>query len=139
MEEAKINKKQEKKVEALHWEIQQWKSNFKFIADELIFIHKLLDSYVFEPNTPNLFERIQGFKEQLKKRDEIKKEVQNHISRHENNLAGMLECTNVSCDFGYYQKHDELQKEVDQCHKDFQQLKAEIFNYAGGVLKKRKP
>jgi hypothetical protein len=68
-----------------------------------------------------------------------KQEIRQRISIHESNLGGMLECTNATCDLAYYLKHDKLQTEVERCLESFQELKSEIFNYAGGILKKRKP
>jgi chromosome segregation ATPase len=130
---------QEKKVEELHWEIQKWKSHFQFLDDELTFIERLLGSYVFQPNTPNLFERLQEYKIQIQKIETTKKEVRDDISTHENTLGGMLECMDSTCDLAYYRKHDKLKKEVDTCFTEFQELKSKIFNYAGGILKKRKP
>lgn len=130
---------QEKKVEELHWEIQKWKSHFQFLDDELTFIERLLGSYVFQPNTPNLFERLQEYKIQIQKIETTKKEVRDDISTHENTLGGMLECMDSNCDLAYYRKHDKLKKEVDTCFTEFQELKSKIFNYAGGILKKRKP
>lgn len=132
-------KKQEKKVEELHWEIQQWKSHFQFLDDELLFIKRLLDGYVFQPNTPNLFERLQDYKTRIKQIETTKKSVRERISQHENTLGGMLECTDTACDLTYYRKHDKLQIKIDSCLSQFQELKSEIFNYAGGILKKRKP
>lgn len=139
MEKEQIITGQEKKVEELHWEIQQWKSHFQFLDDELTFIARLLGSYVFQPNTPNLFERLQDYNTRIKKVGTTKKEVRDHISKHENTLGGMLECTDSACDLSYYRKHDKLQIKVDTCLSEFQELKSEIFNYAGGILKKRKP
>jgi hypothetical protein len=139
MQKEHISKGQEKKVEELHWEIQRWKSNFQFMDDELLFIGRLMDSYIFEPNTPNLFERLQNYKTRIKKIDALKKKVRDEISKHENTLGGMLECTDSACDLSYYRKHDKLQSQVDACFEDFQKLKSEIFNYAGGILKRRKP
>ena len=138
MEQEKLVKSQEKKVEELHWEIQQWKSNFQFMDDEMTFIISLLDSYAFQPNTPNLFERLQNYKTSIERITTVKKEVRNYISTHENNLGGMLECTDTSCDLGYYRKHDKLKAEVTDCLERFKNLKFEIFNYAGSILKKRK-
>ncbi|WP_281541250.1 hypothetical protein [Maribacter aestuarii] len=139
MEKEHISTGQEKKVEELHWEIQRWKSNFQFMDDELLFIGRLMDSYIFEPNTPNLFERLQNYKTRIKKIDTSKKKVRDEISKHENTLGGMLECTDSACDLTYYRKHDKLQSQVDACFEDFRKLKSEIFNYAGGILKRRKP
>tara|TARA_R110000868_G_scaffold126481_6_gene333593 strand:+ start:10453 stop:10881 length:429 start_codon:yes stop_codon:yes gene_type:complete len=139
MKKEEIKIEQKKKLEDLHWQIQQWKSNLRFMDDEIIFINRLLDSYAFQPNTPNLFERIQDFKTRLKHVTTEKKEVLKQISKHENDLGGMLECTDIQCDLGYYRKQDKLQAEVDLCLENFRQLKSEIFNYAGGILKSRKP
>ena len=53
-------------IQKLHLETQQWNSSFFLMNDELLFIEQLLHSYVFEPNTPNLFERLQDYLERLK-------------------------------------------------------------------------
>jgi len=108
------------------------------MQDELTFIDHLLNSYVFEPNTPNLFERLQGYKVRLKKAKAKRQEVSKMIVQHEKNLGGMLECTDSTCDKTYYQKHEINKAEVVDCMENFQILKSEIFNYAGGILKKRK-
>lgn len=106
---------------------------------ELTFIVRLLDSYIFQPNTPNLFERLQDYKSRIKKVANLKKEVRSHISKHENTMGSMLECTDSACDLSYYCKHDKLQIKVNPCFLEFQELKSEIFNYTGGILKRRKP
>ncbi len=139
MKTEKTRTEQGKKVEELHWEIQQWKSQFQFMEDELLFVVRLLDSYVFEPTTPNLFERLQEYHIHIKSVQKIIKTVRDTISQHENTLGGMLECTDSSCDLNYYRKHAALKTIVGECFKDFQKLKSEILNYAGSVLKRRKP
>lgn len=130
---------QTKKVEDLYWDTKHWKSMLKFMEDEIIFMERLLSSYIFEPNTPNLFERLQDYQKRLVIAKTEKGQVRINISKHENDLAGMMECTDSSCDSAYYQKHDRLKAEVVSCTEHFQILKSEIFNYAGGILKKRKP
>lgn len=130
---------QSEKVNQLHTALKLWQSNLNFMQDELIFIDHLLNSYVFEPNTPKLFERIQDYLFRLKKAKKEQKILAAQIGKHENILGGMLECTDDNCDLSYYQKHDTLKAQVMECTQYFQQLKSEIFNYAIGVLKKRKP
>lgn len=138
MKKKEINPDQKKKLEDLHWQIQQWKSNLQFMEDEILFINRLLSSYAFQPNTPNLFERIEDFKSRIKKISIVKQEINIRITKHENILGGILECADAECDLTYYQKQDKLQTEVDFCLDHFRQLKSEIFNYAGGILKNRK-
>ncbi len=130
---------QSKKVDELHGELRQWRSNFHFMRDEIIFIDRLLNSYLFEPNTPNLFERLLDYQERLKKVVKREVTIAAGISKHENDLGGMMECTDEACDIQYYQRHEELKNGTAACLEDFQKLKSEIFNYAGGILKNRKP
>jgi len=139
MKAPSTSKSQIRKVEQLHTQTNQWKSNLHFMNDEITFIKRLLNSYIFEPNTPNLFEKIQLYQAQLKKADQEEKRLLNRIAKHESDLGGMLECKDEICDMAYYQKHETLQAGVGECMQKFGRIKAEIFNYAGGILKKKKP
>tara|TARA_R110002051_G_scaffold212635_4_gene277738 strand:+ start:2067 stop:2480 length:414 start_codon:yes stop_codon:yes gene_type:complete len=137
MDTNKIN--QNNKVDVLYADCKYWISAFKFTQDEIAFITKLLDSYVFEPNTPNLFERLQDY---LKRLEQIKIEntrVKKRVIDHENKLGGMLECVDDACDLTFYNKHNLIKAEVTNCNEVFKVLKADIFNYAGGILKSKKP
>ncbi|WP_148232119.1 hypothetical protein [Maribacter sp. HTCC2170] len=130
---------QTRKIEELYRDSQQWKSHLHLMQDELTFIDHLLNSYIFEPNTPNLFERLQDFLQRLIKAKNNKQGICEMISKHEKDLGGMIQCTNDSCDNTYYQKHEKMKAETVSCIEDFRSLKTEIFEYAGGILKKRKP
>lgn len=130
---------QNNKVELLHLESKQWTSNLNFVMDEIRFIGHLLDSYVFEPDTPNLFERLQDYKARLKKIIDTNERMTEQISIHDNDLGGMLECKDKACDQAYYHKHNQLKAEVVELMSEFQNFKSDIFNYAGGILRKHKP
>ncbi len=125
--------------EKLHFDTQKWNSSFFLMKDELIFIEQLLHSYVFEPNTPNLFERLQDYLERLKHIKSDKTNMQKLIDQHENNLGGSIECGNGKFDEDVYVEHEKLKANVVNCLQKFQILKSEIFNYAGGILKRRRP
>lgn len=131
--------KQAKKVEELHWDSQQWKSHLCLMQDELMFIDRLLNSYIFEPNTPNLFERLRDYQSRLGKAKTNRQDVEKMIAQHERDLGGMIEYADTTCDTTYYQKHEEIKAEAVNCMEIFQDLKTEVFNYAGGILKQRKP
>ena len=85
-----IIEEQEHKVNQLHNDAIHWKSNLRFMQDEITFFSRLLNSYIFEPNTPNLFERLQDYQEKLKKAIAKKAEVTQKISKHESSLGGMF-------------------------------------------------
>jgi len=127
------------KIEELHADFQQWKSHLYLMQDELTFIDHLLNSYIFEPNTPNLFERLQDYQTRLKKVSGNRLEVCQMIAKHEKELVGMIQCTDNACDNTYYKKHEITKAESVSCLENFQNLKSEIFQYAGGILKRRKP
>jgi hypothetical protein len=130
---------QSKKVEELQTDCKYWISTFNFFEEEIIFIKKLLDSFAFEPNTPNLFERLQDFKKRLAAVNIEWKSSKESILQHENNLVGMLKCKDKTCDLTFYNAHNILKKQVLENFDNFKILKSEIFNYAGGILKNNKP
>jgi hypothetical protein len=126
-------------LEKFHLDSQQWKSSFHLMKDELLFIEELLRSYVFEPDTPNLFERLQDYLERLKTVNDYKTRLEEHIAQHENKLGGALECKDGQGDEDVHAEHQKLKANVVNCLQQFQILKSEVFNYAGGILKKRRP
>lgn len=126
-------------LEKFHLDSQQWKSSFHLMKDELLFIEELLHSYVFEPDTPNLFERLQDYLARLKTVKLYRTELEEQITQHESKLGGALECTNGQGDEDVNAEHEQLKAYVVNCLQQFQILKSEVFNYAGGILKKRRP
>lgn len=128
-----------KRIEILHCESQQLKSHLQFMLDEITFIDHLLNSYLFEPNTPNLFERLQNFTAQIHKQIRKREQLVLLIEQHENDLGAMLQYAENSCGTVYCVKHEKLRAEVIACLEGFRDLKTEVFLYAGEILKKRKP
>ena len=120
-----------RKFEDLHWDAQEWKSEFQLVQDEISFIENLLNSYVFEPNTPNLFEKLQGYKERLNKTTQRMEKAENSIKKHENDLGGLLECKDADCDLSFYQGHDLLQTEVSGCLGDFPEIETRNIQLRG--------
>ncbi|GGW41373.1 hypothetical protein [Arenibacter certesii] len=124
------------KIEKLHWHIQHWKSDLQFMENETSFIHQLLNSDIFKPNTPNLFERIQKYLTRLGEFEARKSKLRQLISKHENHLGGLAQFRKETFDATFYHKHDDLEMEVLDCTDDFKTLKAEIYNYVSGTIKK---
>lgn len=129
----------ERQIEVMHGELQNWKSYLQFIADEMAFIQRLLDSYVFEPRTPQLFERSETFKQHFNASKRNRKSLSESIRKHENGLGGIFECTQDECDNHYFEKHQNLKDKVTKYIERYINLKKEVYDYAGSVLKKRKP
>ncbi len=127
-----------KELKEIHLDTLEWKSSLQFIEGEIYFINQLLNSYVFEPTTPNLFERLQELKEKIIQVEEQMSSINESIRKHENELGGMLECDPISEDHSYYQEHELMKITFNDFYKNFRMMKSEIFNYTGGILKKNK-
>ncbi|OED42624.1 hypothetical protein AB832_02945 [Flavobacteriaceae bacterium (ex Bugula neritina AB1)] len=127
-----------KNLKNIHFDVLGWKSNLQFIQGEILFIHQLLNSYVFEPVTPNLFERLQEYRQDIKIVENAIKKLNDAIKKHENELGGILDCDTISYDDSYYDKHHKLKNNFEDFCKKFQTLKSKVFSYAGGVLKRNK-
>lgn len=128
----------EKELKNIHFETLEWKSNIQFIQGEILFINQLLQSYVFEPTTPNLFEYLQGFKIGIEHLEKEMKKLQEELQKHENQLGGILECDTASCDNLYTENHKRITALFNSFYKEFQMLKNEVFKYARGILKTKK-
>lgn len=122
----------------MHWDCQQWKSTLQFIDDGIVFIEGLLNTYIFLPNTPSLFEKLQDYNRRLKNLKTIKAKVRSSLSRHENNSGGLMEVYDCKCDGQLYQKHDLLKAQVADCNERFKDLRSEIYSYAASILKNRR-
>ncbi len=122
--------------EELHWEIQDWKSQFQAMDNDVILLEQVLISGAYQSNTLNLFERLQNFKSRLKAFKMRKDELRNTISQHESHLGDMEIYDKGSFEDSYYRKHDKLKTSVEYKLYQFQQLKLEILNYTEGLPKK---
>lgn len=123
----------------MHRTSQRWVSSFRFVEDEMKFIERLLHSYVFEPNTPNLFERLQDYLARIEEIKEEKGDLLERIKEHEHALGGLMECKDQPGMVSYSEIHHHLELDFNKFLDRYQLLKSEIFNYAGAILKKKKP
>ena len=121
----------------LHEETKQWISQLEFSEDEIAFFSNLLQSYVFEPDTPTLFENLQEHQKGLALAGEKCKAMKKQLLEHENQLDGLLQLANHTLDDAYRDKHRYLREDMLECTAAFQKLKADMFRYGKTILKKR--
>jgi hypothetical protein len=124
-------------IEELHEESKKWISHLNFMADEIVFFDHLLNSYVFEPDTPALFEDLQKYEGRLEESKRHCSKVIKDVVDHENKLGGLLEILNSSLDHAYQTKHQHFRAEAEDCLDNFIRLKEDIHAYASAILKKR--
>ncbi|MBT8280149.1 MAG: hypothetical protein KJO16_01130 [Muriicola sp.] len=124
-------------LEALHRESRTWISQLDFSADEITFFDHLLHSYVFEPDTPDLFKTLQKHQRELAVSKKKCVVLKKGLFEHENQLSGLMEISSQTLDSAYQKHHLNFKQQIEGCMMDFQKLKAEIFAYGQQILKKR--
>jgi len=73
------------------FEIAQWEDSLMFISEEIKFLRKLLSTEIFEPNIPNLYERLQQYSKKLQ---DLKIEqilLEKKIEKHKTDFIKELE------------------------------------------------
>ena len=125
-------------IDQYYEDVKVWKSNISLAKDEIRFIDSLTQSYVFEPKTPNLFERLEQFKSEVFKNKNWLNKLQKLLTKHDLELSGMMECDTVACDVSFEQRHLTIQENYREFINAYSHTKAEIFDYCGNILKKRK-
>jgi hypothetical protein len=119
-------------------EISKWEYSLMIVSEEIKFLGKLLSSEIFEPNIPNLYERLQQYSIKLEalKNEEIL--IEKEIEKHRTHFAKELEKNEEKNAALIKKTHIQLRKNINAFFKKNSGLKLEIFNFTGNILKKRK-
>lgn len=124
--------KHAKGLEELSHEIIAWRMYLNFMDIEFDFLTKLIKSYPFKNMMLNLFERVQLYVDDLKKFNKEKDNFLEIIRLHEKELRGMPECTDLSCDNFYNEKHENIVASIFDLEQRFRNFKTEFYNYING-------
>lgn len=125
-------------IDLYHNDVKVWKSNISLINHEITFIENLTNSYIFEPRTPNLFEKLEHFKAHIRTIKNRLDTLVQSLTKHDAELSGMLECDTVSCDVFFETKHLSIKEDYRDFIDTYNEVKTEIFNYCGTILKSNK-
>lgn len=125
-------------IDQFHQDVKVWKSNVAMTSDEIQFIENLTQSYIFEPSTPNLFERLEQYKTEVSKIKVSLKSIEVLLIKHDAELSGLLECDTVSCDMFFQKRHILIKNEYRQFIDSYNKTKNDIFNFCGNILKNKK-
>lgn len=125
----------EKSVEELENDTVEWDEILQTCTDELLFLKHLLTSEVFQPINPDTSEKLASYIEELEDLKIEKIEVQLALRNHKNDLNGMLECEDISCDIFYQTQHQDLLDRLKDLLANFKQLKLNIFHFSIPFLK----
>jgi len=119
----------EKSVEQLQEDTIAWDKLLHVSTDEILFLRQLLSSDVFENNNMEFFENLHDMVIALEDFKAEKIDLHVTINNHKNDLNGMRECEDISCDMFYHSEHKKLEDRVQTFITQFQALKLKIYTY----------
>lgn len=128
----------EKQIAELLDQNEKWKYSVAEIAEEINFLQLFLDADIFDNTKPDLKKNIQDFKNELKTLKTDNLEFIREIHNHRNDIQGMIECEDISCEVFYHEEHMKLGKQIDKFRNIFKSFKLGVFSETGPFLKKRK-
>jgi len=115
--------------------ISKWENSLMIVSEEIKFLGKLLSTGVFEPNIPNLYERLQQYSKKLQDLNDektiLEKEIKAHITYFSKQLG-----ENAVQDAVIKKTQLQLRKNINAFSKKHSELKLEIFNFTGNILRK---
>ena len=117
-------------------EISKWEISLIMVSEEINFLGKLLSTEIFEPNIPNLYERLQQYSTKLQELKNKKTILEKEIEKHKTYLAKGLKENEEQMDSLIQKTNIQLKKNIKAILKNNSELKLEIFNFTGNILKK---
>ncbi|HEY9184031.1 MAG TPA: hypothetical protein VIM94_01780 [Salegentibacter sp.] len=121
-------------TEVLQKETDAWLYEIFSTTEHIRFLTKFLQADIFEARQPNMFEMFESFKEKL---DAYRKAIfilNREAHNHKNDLDGMKDCDDISCESFYREQHSELKENFTKFIAGFKDLQSQIFNYTGDLL-----
>jgi hypothetical protein len=126
----------EKSIEDLQEDAILWDIRLRSNREELMFFKQLLTSDVFEPKIPKLYENLQDFYIRLEDLKTEKIDLHEVLRNHRNDLNGMMECEDISCESFYHGQHQNFSNRLNKYFIKFQTLKMNILRFCTPVLRK---
>ncbi len=125
----------EKNVEELIADIKGWDKKLQEISIHLTFLNQLISADVFQGDIPNLFEKLFSYSDALTKLKTEKIDLHHTISNHKNDINGMLECEDISCESFYYSQHQKIENRLNTFISQFNELQTELFEFFTNKLR----
>jgi len=129
----------EKSIEELQLDTVKWDVLLQTSTEEIHFLEQFLSADIFQSQIPDLYEHLNSYSEELEEIKIDKIDLQTALRHHKNDLNGMRECEDISCDIFYHSQHQNLFKNIREHLSKFQDLKLRIYKFSDHALFKNNP
>lgn len=128
----------EKSIEELQMDTLKWDKLLQTNTEEIHFLEQFLCSDIFQHEFPKLHENLNRFSEELEDIKIDKMDLHTALGHHKNDLNGMRECEDISCDIFYHTQHQNLYKKILENFSKLEDLKLRIYRFSSHALRKNK-
>lgn len=126
----------ERSIEELQMDTLQWDKLLQISTEEIHFLEQYVSADIFQLENPHIQEDLERFSEELEDIKIEKMQLHTSLRNHKNDLNGMRECEDISCDIFYHTQHQNLFNNIQTYLSKFQELRLRIYRFSSPVLKK---
>ena len=124
----------DKSIEELKYNLLQQRETFGNLIIEQEFYKKLLNAPIYQSEKLNVFEKLEGFKNELKKTAETNKLLLNEIGVQLFQIDKKVECDDLFCDNFFIKEIDTLELKIHNFLIKITALKLQMIEYFQDVM-----
>ncbi len=125
----------EKSVDQLINDIEEWNKKLQTNSEEITFLNQFVSADIFQQDLPNLYEHLFDFSNTLTDLKTEKIDLHQVITNHKNDINGMLECEDISCESFYYSEHKKLENRLMKFINDLDEFQTQLFKFCTNKLR----
>lgn len=124
----------DKSIEELKYNLLQQRETFGNLIIEQEFYKKLLNAPIYQSEKLNVFEKLEGFKNELKQTAETNKLLLNEIGVQLFQIDKKVECDDLFCDNFFIKEIDTLELKIHNFLIKITALKLQMIEYFQDVM-----
>ena len=124
----------DKSIEELKYNLLQQRETFGNLIIEQEFYKKLLNAPIYQSEKLNVFEKLEGFKNELKQTVETNKLLLNEIGVQLFQIDKKVECDDLFCDNFFIKEIDTLELKIHNFLIKITALKLQMIEYFQDVM-----
>ncbi|AOW16820.1 hypothetical protein LPB03_04765 [Polaribacter vadi] len=124
----------DKSIKELKYNLLQQRETFGNLIIEQEFYKKLLNAPIYQSEKLNLFEKLEGFKNELKQTAETNKLLLNEIGVQLFQIDKKVECDDLFCDNFFIKEIDTLELKIHNFLIKITALKLQMIEYFQDVM-----
>lgn len=123
-----------KSIEELQYNISIDISKGENLKGDLEFYKFLIEKPIFKPHEMNLYEKLTGFKKEIKNINEKRTSLLNDLYSHSNKIRNKIECEDLACDNFFISEQDDIELETFNFYNTLSEFKFKFFQYLQSVI-----